>query len=214
MPLESFEEDKPVRPPPIVKDMRQEQSNDPRPILTKIYGENVIHGVEAERAFETMKKTAQQKGVNLSDLPPDISKKIERKGRAAFGQMSGGASTSNVFNTFFSPFRIRPSVETPTKRQDLNQWYRAYAKYDPMVGMAIQLHSEFPLSNFEIDHEDSTVREFFNQVKEDLGLAQFIVNMAQEYYTVGEAFPFGMMDSADKPQMWERFILLDPDYVR
>src|SRR3989304_4720520 len=101
-----------------------------------------------------------------------------------------GVSTDTVFDTFFSPFRTRQTVETPAKRQDLNQWNRKYYK-DAWVGTAIDLHTEFPMSGFDVRHEDVQLEEFFNKVKDDTSLESFVMNMVSEYFIVGEAIPLG-----------------------
>jgi hypothetical protein len=124
-----------------------------------------------------------------------------------------GAS-QGIQSQFFSPFRTRPSLETPTKRVDLNEWYRYYFKHDPYVGTSIELHATYPLSGFELEHEDKALEQMFNEEKDALGLDSLFRRMGMEYWIVGEAFPFGFLDDPEKPQRWERFILLDPDKVK
>lgn len=162
----------------------------------------------------------RHKTVNLPTLIPADNKKSEvvynansviqqgmkRRAQTGFGQV--------IQNQFFSPFRIRPSLETPTKRVDLNEWYRYYFKHDPYVGTSIELHATYPLSDFEVEHENKGLAEEFNNVNEELGLDSFLRRMAIEYWIVGEAFPFGFLDDVNDPSMFERFILLDPDKIK
>ena len=147
----------------------------------------------------------------LSSLPVHQREmlKKEMKKRA-----QSGATSSSVFNTFFSPFRVRSSIEAPTKRKDLNEWYRFYYKHDPIVGTAIDLHVEFPLSSFSITHDDPEIERFFNDVKEETNLEYILFLMGLEYYVVGECFPFGFVDNPADPKTWTAFILLDPDFIR
>lgn len=140
-------------------------------------------------------------------LVPSDPRHLAMKKRAQVGQVQ-------IQSQFFSPFRIRPSLETPTKRVDLNEWYRYYFKHDPYVGTSLELHATYPLSDWELEHEDKELTRIFNDEKEHLGLEQFISKMALEYYVVGEAFPFGFLDDPAKPARWERFILLDPDKIK
>lgn len=125
-----------------------------------------------------------------------------------------GVTADRVFDTFFSPFRTRSSVEQPTKRKDLNEWYRFYFKHHPTVGTALELHTEFPLSGFHLEHEDKQVEQFFNDIKEDLNLEQFVMKAGLEWWVVGEFFPFVFVDDVNDPTRWEQIILLDPDYVK
>lgn len=154
------------------------------------------------------KRTAVAKApIHVPSLPPHLQDKMRRRAQ------SGGASQS-VFGSFFSPFRIRPSIESPTKRKDLNEWYRYYYKHDPVVGTAIDLHATFPLSRFSVEHDDPRVAEFFNDQIEELNLHEFLIQMSLEYYIVGECFPFGFLDDVTDPSAWSKFILLDPDKIR
>jgi len=144
--------------------------------------------------------------VNVSSLPGNMQSEMKRRAQ--------GGGAQGVFGSFFSPFRIRPSIESPTKRKDLNEWYRYYFKHDPIVGTAIDLHSTFPLSRFSVEHDDPEVAEFFNDMVEELNLQEFLIQMSIEYFVVGEAFPFGFLDDVKDPTRWTKFILLDPDKIR
>ncbi len=144
---------------------------------------------------------------------PDLIKAGMRR-RAQLTSGVGDVSFEGVTGSFFSPFRIRPSLEAPTKRVDLNEWFRYYAAHDPVVGTAIELHAYFPLSKFEIEHDDSALAELFNDEKELLELEDLLPQMGLEWWLVGEAFPFGFLDDPDDPSRFERFILLDPDKIR
>lgn len=147
----------------------------------------------------------------LAGYPKDVADSI--KGKIKQRAQSGVASDS-VFNSFFSPFRTRSSVEQPTKRKDLNEWYRYYFKHHPLVGTSLELHTEFPLSGFHLEHEDPGVEAFFNDIKEDLNLEQFVIMAGLEYWVVGEFFPFVFVDDVNDPTKWDQITLLDPDYIK
>lgn len=146
--------------------------------------------------------------------PGQVRGEIEVDGPLKQAMKRRASGVSAVQQQFFSPFRIRPSLETPTKRVDLNEWYRYYFKHDPYVGTAIELHATYPLCDFELDHEDEALKKEFNEVKENLNLVDFLRRMGTEYWIVGEAFPFGFLDDPSDPSQWERFILLDPDKIK
>ena len=151
---------------------------------------------------------------NSSSLPDDAPKKPLDKKVQEIMKRCSSSSVLTSHNARFSPFRMRPYVETKTyDRSILNSWYRYYYEHDPYVGSAIDLHSEFPLSSFEIDHDDKDLRNEFNDIKEDLNLETLILKMAKEYFVVGEAFVFGYFDDPADPSCWESFILLDPDNI-
>lgn len=147
----------------------------------------------------------------LSGYPEHIAKGIKDKMKR---RAQSGVTSDRVFDSFFSPFRTRSSVEQPTKRKDLNEWYRFYFKHHPTVGTALELHTEFPLSGFHLEHEDKQVEQFFNDIKDDLNLEQFVLKAGLEWWVVGEFFPFAFVDDVNDPTRFDQLILLDPDYVK
>ena len=125
-----------------------------------------------------------------------------------------GIAVDRVFDVPYNPFRNRTAVETPKNDKERRARYRYYAQYDPYVGAAIDLHSEFPLSTFEMQHEDPSLQEEFNDIAEDINLFDFLIDMAREYWICGESFPMGFFDDAHDPTVWTKFILLNPDLVK
>lgn len=125
-----------------------------------------------------------------------------------------GAGIDRVFDVPYNPFRNRVAVETPKNDKERRARYRYYAQYDPYVGAAIDLHSDFPLSDFELTHEDDHLQNEFNDMSEDMNLFEFHSDLAHEYWMVGEAFPFGFFDDPADPCEWTKFILLNPDLVK
>ena len=122
-------------------------------------------------------------------------------------------SIDRVFSAPHNPFRNRTAVETPSSLVENIQRFRYYFKYEPLVGTAIELHSEFPLSTFELKHDDPTLREEFNDISEDLNLFEHQLDMAMEYFLIGECFSFGIFDDEKNPSCWKAFTLLNPLFV-
>lgn len=169
---------------------------------------NVIITENLDSEFRRVREDLNHRtSANVSNLPNNIQNQMKKRAQS-------GAMTSSVFSTFHSPFRIRPSLEAPTKRKDLNEWYRYYYKHDPYVGTAIDLHAEFPISRFGIEHDDPEVAEFFNDIIEELNLHEFLIHLGKEWHVVGEAFPWGFFDDVENPTTWTHFILLDPDKIK
>lgn len=131
-------------------------------------------------------------------------------GSGGMKRVANAYSIDRVFDIPHNPFRNRLAIETPQNMVELYQRFRYYYQREPLVGTAIDLHSEFPLSSFELNHEDSTLKEEFNDIAEELELFDFMLDMSHEYYCVGETFPFGIFDDAKDPQVWRKFILLNP----
>lgn len=119
-------------------------------------------------------------------------------------------TVDRVFEAPHNPFRNRLAVETPSNIVENYQRFRYYFKYEPLVGTAIELHAEFPMSEFELKHEDPTLQQEFNDISYDLNLFDFMLDMAVEYWLIGECFPFGIFDDPKQPTAWNGFVLLNP----
>lgn len=129
--------------------------------------------------------------------------------RASLGKRSA-FSIDRVFDVPHNPFRNRLAIETPQNFSDLYQRFRYYVQREPLVGAAIELHSEYPLSQFELSHEDPGLREEFNDIAEDLNLFELMLDMTYEYFAIGETFVFGIFDDHKDPSVWKSFVLLNP----
>lgn len=119
-------------------------------------------------------------------------------------------TVDRVFDVPHNPFRTRMAIETPQNLIELYQRFRFYYQREPLVGTACELHSEFPMSTFEVTHDDPFLAEFFNDMVYDLNLFDLLLDMSLEYYIIGECFPFGILDDPNKPERWTNFILLNP----
>lgn len=166
------------------------------------------------------------KDVNLPLVPPGANPEqavrtaMRKRGAYGYSVNLGGMKRSaanyesnRVYDVPYNPFRQRLTVETPRNVTELNARYRYYMKYEPLVGAAIELHTQYPLSQFNVDHEDQEISDFFNSMMERLDMLNFLTQMVNEYWTVGEAFPYGFLDDPYDPTEWDRFILLNPDNV-
>jgi hypothetical protein len=120
-------------------------------------------------------------------------------------------SMNRVFDTPHNPFRTRQAVETPQNYVELYQRYRYYYKIEPVIGMAIDLHAQFPLSTFDLEHEDAMLQnEFQEEIVENLNIVELLSMMAHEYWLVGECFPFLIWDDVNDPQTFESWKLINP----
>jgi len=166
------------------------------------------HFKELRRAQSSTNVARELSGV-VGGTPAMMARLAHLKRRA-----QSGASVDRVFDTPYNPFRNRTAVETPKNDKERRARYRFYAQYEPYVGGAIDLHAEFPLSTFELVHEDEVLQREFNEIAESVDLSTFLISMAKEYWTTGEAIPFGFFDDPKDPSVWTKFIVLNPDLVR
>ena len=71
-------------------------------------------------------------------------------------------------------------------------------------------NSQFPLSNLHIQHEDEEIREFFDDMLDELDFFEFLVDFNTEFNITGEVIPYGVFDNDKNPGIWKGFILINP----
>jgi hypothetical protein len=133
-------------------------------------------------------------------------------------QMIGGGTSvsaiSRVAPAIWSPLLQITSMVLPKTLTEKNLWRRWYYEHDPYVGTALDLHTKYPISTFRLrcdEDPEGHIAEEYEEIAEDIDLFQLLLWIGQEYWVVGEAFPFGIWNEDDLT--WDSFILLTPDYV-
>ena len=87
------------------------------------------------------------------------------------------------------------ALELPASRAEELRFYRLAYDRDPIVGRAIDMHTELPLSKMESSKPKSSSEEFsdyifdeFQRFQQKTNLFQVIIDACREYWTIGEAF--------------------------
>lgn len=111
----------------------------------------------------------------------------------------------------YSPLTLMSNMDLPRDRASVNAWCRAYMALNPVVQNAIMLHSTYPISKLNIKCKNKKVNDFFEVMIDELDLMNVCVQMAQEYWTLGEVFPYAVLDEDAKK--WSRISIQNPDYV-
>ena len=146
--------------------------------------------------------------VNESDgsggITPRMINSMKRRAQA-------GAGVDRVAQYRWNPFIQSTNLDIPTQWAQRNQFKRYFFRTNPIVGAALELHSEFPLSNFHLVHEDPAIEEFLNNMFEDCGFFEILLQVALEYWLIGEASTFGFLDDYENPSHYTGFVILDPD---
>lgn len=83
---------------------------------------------------------------------------------------------------------------------------------NPIVRNAITLHATYPISKFNIICEDPKVKEFFEDMFEEMGFRGVLMGLALEFWKLGEAFPYLELD--EENGIWSYCFLHNPDFVR
>lgn len=113
---------------------------------------------------------------------------------------------------FFHPLFQALSMFLPRDRRERNEWARHYYRTEPVVATALDIHTEFPISSFSNVCSEPKVKEFFDYLAFDkLDIINLLLDIGLEYWKIGDVFPFGQFNETTGE--WERFTLLNPDYV-
>lgn len=188
---------------------------------TLILGDNLTKEwnniVKAKKSTQVKDPLIERLNQHTGTAPSVITRDpITGMGRAS--GRSGMARTASVsvdrvYDVPFSPFRNRFAVEQPMNRIEMLQRFRYYFRYEPLVRASMELHTEFPLSTFELKHSDPVLKTEFMDMCEDINLFEFLLDMVLEYWLIGGCAIFGIFDDPKQPCVWKKFVLLNPLYV-
>ncbi len=129
---------------------------------------------------------------------------MKRKAQTGFG-------VDRLAQYRWNPFTQSTNLDVPQDYTVRNQYKRYFFKTNPIVGAAIELHSEFPLSNFHLTHEDEAIEEFLNGMLDDCNFFETLLMAAMEYWLIGEFNLFGFFNDFENPACYTGFAILDPD---
>lgn len=148
----------------------------------------------------TMGRTAI---IEKDSLPKNIQKKMA----------SGVGINSKIGNpSFYHPLFQSTNMVLPRDRRERNEWCRHFYRTDPVVATALDMHTEFPISNFNLMCADEHIKEFFEYMMFDrININDVLLNMGLEYWKIGDVFPFGQLNEHEG--LWDSFTMLNPDYI-
>lgn len=141
--------------------------------------------------------------INKEDLPKNIRRKMAT---GSVGNVRNGAPR------FYHPLFEASNMMLPRDRRERNEWCRHFYRVEPIVATALDLHTEFPISNFSNVCSDEYVKDFFDYLAFDkLDIVKLLLDIGLEYWKIGDVVPYGQLNSNDGT--WERFVILNPDYI-
>lgn len=111
----------------------------------------------------------------------------------------------------YSPLWLNSNLNLPRDRATINAWCRSFYALQPFVQNAINLHSTYPISKLNIKCGNKKVERFFNEMIEEIDLMNICVQVAQEFWLLGEAFIYAELD--ERNAKWARLIIQNPDYI-
>ena len=136
-----------------------------------------------------------------------IPKKTQRKmASPSLGNIKMGSPT------FYHPLFQNMNIMLPRDRRERNEWCRHFYRTEPIVATSLDLHTEFPISDFNNVCADHSIKNFFDHMAfERIDIINLLLDIGLEYWKIGDVFPFGQLNEDDG--MWQRFVLLNPDYI-
>jgi hypothetical protein len=127
------------------------------------------------------------------------------------GGYKGSGNTAEMNPQIYSPFIQNQNLNLPRQKDVVNAWARAFFVLNPIVQNAINLHSSYPISKLNMKCHNKKVETFFSEMSEELNLLNICIQICQEYWLLGEAFPYADWDEANGK--WSRLFLQNPDYI-
>ena len=108
----------------------------------------------------------------------------------------GGADIADSQNIGFYSFEFPvDSLELPQSRREELKFYRLAYDRDPIVGRAIDLHTELPMSKIILEKPKSSsenfadyIFDFYQGLVNETRLFDLLLHATREYWLVGEAF--------------------------
>ena len=154
-----------------------------------------------------------------SNANPALTKMAQQFGGGG-GESDGGAgggyrgSGGTVRQTpeVYSPLWLNSNLNLPRDRATINAWSRSFFALNPMVQNAITLHSTYPISKLNIKCKSGKAKKFFETMIEEIDLMNICVQIAQEYWTLGEAFVYAELDEGSAK--WSRFFIKKTKYIK
>lgn len=123
----------------------------------------------------------------------------------------GPGGTLRQSPDIYSPLWLNSNLNLPRDRATINAWSRAFFALNGLVQNAISLHSTYPISKLNIKCKNPEVEKFFADMIEEIDLMNICVQIAQEYWILGEAFVYAELDESNRK--WSRLLIQNPDYI-
>lgn len=187
---------------------------------------------QLERQFRAARsglrlKTASSATVVPDKVLPSLKNSMvgRRPGRnheshnAKYGFTAGGGGGASGADTITGSPEIRNPLLNlvnfylPYDRKTLNQWIRYYDRFHPYIGNCLDIHGDFPISDFNFTglEKDSKVQQLYEAFKEDYDLVQYAFEASREYELMGEVFTFSRWN--DELGYFDNYTIINPDLL-
>lgn len=158
--------------------------------------------------------TVQENGLTANSVVTSSGSmsKVAQVVSASGGNFRGGmGDTIKQTPEVYSPLWLNSNLNLPRDRATINAWCRSFYALNPFVHNAINLHSTYPISKLSIKCPNKEIEKFFNDMIEEIDLMNICVQIAQEYWLLGESFVYSELD--ESKGKWSRLLIQNPDYM-
>ena len=138
-------------------------------------------------------------------------------GRSVSTWYGGGVMTKMADLSYYPPRWFSPLLSfvhfyVPWDRATLYQWIRYFDTWHPVVGAAIDIHVQMPLSRFSLRGiSDPYIMRVYEQQLEELRAFLLMYDQLSEWWTIGEVFTLPYWD--DEVGLFTNAEILMPEYV-
>jgi hypothetical protein len=144
--------------------------------------------------------------IDKSSLSTKTQKKMRKMANAQ------GVDVKMTSGSFYHPLFQTTNMMLPRDRRERNEWCRHFYRTEPIVATALDMHTEYPISDFNHVCSDPAIKDFFDYMSFDrLDIINLLLDIGLEYWKVGDVFPFGQLNETEG--MWDKFTILNPDYI-
>ena len=163
---------------------------------------------------------AKGKFTNLTDKER-LARRIRTSNMSGMGNYGGPVPTGAGTNTslsgvssFFSPQLSTDFLELPQSLREKREIYRHFYNSDPLVGQAIDIHTELPLSKVRLltprprtcpagfksaDNYGKYILDYFERMCDKVDLFKRLITAVHHYWLDGNVFLFAEDSSVDIP---------------
>lgn len=173
-----------------------------------------------QAAFARLGKSMTRGGAAQTDGTPESSE-MRRNRRVAMSK-TGASSPSTAFATgrprdplfYWKQNNLPYETDDEAQLKQLRMYCRLLYQTHPVIASCIDIYTKYPLLGMELRCKDEQITQFYEDLfftEDGLNYDEFLLDVGREYWTVGEAWPFGTFN--ESLGIWDDEELLNPDDV-
>jgi len=124
----------------------------------------------------------------------DSGNRIWGSSNGAMSRVAAGGGVEYYTPRWFSPMLSWVHFYMPTDLKTTYTWLRHWDVFQPIVGNAIDLHTQLPLSRFSLKVSDPIPRKVYQDMMESCGGLLLMYGMLRDYWLLGESFVYLFWD--------------------